>query len=93
MKEAIIRLIQLFNNNSQDEFGQKGGEYITNTTATLGNWKVIKCITDATFTTLTTSVGDDFDGVVLSAGDVLYGPFTNITLSAGSVIGYHKNKA
>jgi len=83
----------IMNGVRDDEFGQNGGSYITTTTATAGNWKVIKCITACVFTTLTTSVGDDFDAVALSAGDVLYGPFTNLELASGSVIAYNKNKA
>ena len=83
----------IMNGIRDDEFGQNGGNYITDTTATAGNWKVVKCITDCVFTTLTCSEGDDFDAVALSAGDVLYGPFTNIELASGSVIAYHRNKA
>lgn len=88
--EKLFR--NIMNGIRDDEFGQNGGQYIT-TTATdyPGNWKAIKCITEVTFTTLTTSKGDDFDGVVLSQGDVIYGPFTNINISAGSVIAYYKN--
>ena len=82
----------IMNGVRDDEFGQNGGNYIATTTATAGNWKVVKCITACTFTTLTCSVGDDFDGVALAAGDVIYGPFTNIELASGSVIAYHRNK-
>lgn len=83
----------IMNGIRDDEFGQNGGNYITTTAAFTGNWKVVKCITDCVFTTLTCSEGDNFDGVALSAGDVLYGPFTNITLASGSIIAYNRNKA
>ena len=82
----------IMNGTRDDEFGQNGANYITDTTVTTGQWKAIKCITAATFTTLTTVVGDDLDGVVLAAGDVIYGPFSGITLSAGSVVAYKKTK-
>lgn len=82
----------IMNGIRDDEFGQLGADYITDTTVTVGSWKAVKCITAATFTTLTTSTGDDLDGVVLAAGDVIYGPFTGITLSAGSVVAYKANK-
>jgi hypothetical protein len=88
--EKLIK--NIWNGIRDDEFGQNGALYIT-TAATdyTGNWKAIKCITDVTFTTLTTSKGDDFDGIVLTAGDVVYGPFTKINISAGSVLAYNKN--
>ena len=55
---AIEKLIQnIWNGVRDDEFGQNGFQYITNTTATPGNWKTIKCITNCEFTALTTSKG------------------------------------
>jgi len=90
---GIEKLIKnIWNGVRDDEFGQNGGDYIADTTATAGNWKVVKCITACSFTALTCSEGDNFDGVALAAGDVIYGPFTNITLASGSVIAYHRNK-
>jgi hypothetical protein len=78
---------------SDKEFGQNGCDYITTTAATVGSWVAIKVTGDANavFTTLTTSTGDDLDGITIKAGDVIYGPFTAITLTSGSVIAYRKH--
>lgn len=76
--------------------GQKGSILVTDTTAITGTFRIIQVISDATFTTLTSditkngiitaSTGVDYG--TLSAGTVLYGKFTAITLSAGKVILY-----
>jgi hypothetical protein len=76
------------------EFGQNGFDYINDTSANSNNWIAIKATGDANavFTTLTTSTGDDLDSTTLKAGDVIYGPFTNITLTSGAVIAYRQQK-
>ena len=82
----------IMNGVRDDEFGQNGFNYITDTTVTTGNWKCVKCITACVFTTLTASVGDNGDAIALAAGDIIYGPFTAITLASGSVVAYNRNK-
>jgi len=76
--------------------GQKGSVLVTDTTAITGAFRTIQVITDCTFTTLTSditkngivtaSTGADFG--TLTAGTVIYGKFTAITLATGKVILY-----
>lgn len=80
--------------------GVLGADYVTDTTITDGApnnivWGIITAITAATFTTLnTTSVSTNraapanMNGLVLAAGQSIYGRFTLFTLTSGSVIAY-----
>lgn len=72
--------------------GQNGAVFESGTTA-LTSQKIhcIHCITDTVFSTLTNSpawTGDTFTGVTIPAGTMLFGRFTAITLTSGSIIGY-----
>jgi len=74
-------------------FGENGGKYIKDTTPmtpTSGlNFYAIHIITDTVFTTLTgTLSGTGLEGDTFVAGTILYGRFTAITLTSGSVIAY-----
>lgn len=62
----------------------------TGTTAVVGQFSEIHCITATTFSTLTdlTGTGDAATGFAYPAGFVLYGNFTAFTLSSGSVRAY-----
>lgn len=85
-----------------ESLGLLGSDYITNTTNLDGAaanvvWGIITAITTATFTLLTspsTSVNGaapaagNLNGLVLPEGRSIYGRFTNITLTSGSVIAY-----
>ena len=65
-----------------------GGQVITGTGVTTGNWIEIRVLTAAVFTTLTgnlTNVGS----TSFPAGTILNGRFTTITLASGSVVAYH----
>ena len=65
-----------------------GGQVITGTAVTTGNWIEIRVLTAAVFTTLTgnlTNVGS----TSFPAGTILNGRFTTITLASGSVVAYH----
>lgn len=82
--------------------GGYGGVVINDTTAHDLSTKpvvMIRAITNTVFTTLTcdgiftnsltvAAVGADYGTLV--AGDVLYGEFTAITLTSGSVVAYFK---
>lgn len=83
--------------------GAIGSDYITNSTNLDGVsanviWGVITAITPATFTLLTsanTSLNGaaaggagNFNGLVLGTGQSIYGRFTTITLTSGSIIAY-----
>ena len=72
------------------ELGQYGFVYESSTTTLTGNWFKIKCITQTTFTVLTgNNTGDAITGVAFPAGTELYGHFTAITLTSGSVFAYN----
>jgi len=65
-----------------------GGQVITGTGVTTGNWTEIRVLTAAVFTTLTgnlTNVGS----TSFPAGTILSVRFTTITLASGSVVAYH----
>jgi len=76
------------------ELGQNGGMLIADTTAHTGRWRKMIVIANAAFTTLTTEYTKNdattpavaADWGTLSAGTVLYGKFTAVTLSDGSVL-------
>lgn len=71
------------------ELGQYGFTYESGTTARTGVFFKIHCITTTTFNTLTGNHdGDTFTGVAFPAGTIIYGRFTAITLTSGSVIAY-----
>lgn len=54
-----------------------------------GNWIKIVALDAVTFTVGTTAQGDDLaSGDTLAAGDCIRGPFTEIDLSAGTVLAY-----
>lgn len=82
----------LVNSIQSVQFGQSGFDAITDTSANTGTWVAIKAIHgDAVIATGTTGAGDDLPAsTTLSEGDVIYGPFTAITLSSGKVIAYRK---
>ena len=72
--------------------GQRGFVYVGDTSATTGNFVAIQVIADAVFfalTALNSTVGG-LAGASLSltAGTVIYGPFTSFTLTSGKVIAY-----
>lgn len=74
------------------QFGLQGFDAITDTSANTGTWMAIKAIHgDAVIATGTTSVGDSLPAsTTLSEGDVIYGPFTAITLASGKVLAYRQ---
>lgn len=67
-----------------------GGVYLTSTQgATDVNAIKIQCLTDATLTAETGWVNADSpQAIVLTAGQVIYGNFSQITVSTGSVVAY-----
>lgn len=85
---------QIMDSLFKREFGQNGFDYINDTSANVGDWVAVKATGDANavFTTLSTETGDTLNSTTLKAGDVIYGPFTAITLTSGAVIAYRKNR-
>ena len=70
----------------------RGARYITGTTVTTdGPFIAIQAIAAATLAVGTTSqdiVGPALTGIVIPAGFTIYGTFTQVQLSGGSVIAY-----
>jgi hypothetical protein len=75
--------------------GLNGGEYINTTDVTTGNWFAIQATEDTVLAAQASNITnlDDIctgqDATTLSAGTVLYGNFTSITLTSGAVIAYN----
>lgn len=71
--------------------GEHGGTRFADTDAhTGGDWLAIQVLTDATFDTLTGNLAGTVTGVTYTAGTILFGVFTALTLSGGSVIAYNR---
>ena len=76
-------------NIKQHDLGNRGGEVITGTGVTTGDWYMITSINDLTaFTTLTGNITGA--PTLLKSGVSIYGQFSTITLSAGEVIAYNR---
>ena len=76
--------------------GQNGGTYIGDTaaytpTSPATAWFGIYCIANMECTLLTDSQFENIpNGLVLTAGQAIYGHFTAITLASGSCVAYYK---
>lgn len=78
--------------------GQKGADWIDNTSARTGDWVCVIALVDAVFTTLTPddntpykvngTVGN-LNGKALPKGVAIFGRFTAITLTSGTVVAYN----
>jgi hypothetical protein len=76
--------------------GQKGAILITDTTAVTGKFRAIQVLENTAFTLLTsdikkngaTTAAGAADFGTVTAGTVLYGNFTAVTLTSGKVILY-----
>lgn len=71
--------------------GQNGATFESGTTALTGNYFCIHCLTDTVFALLTNSPawdGDTFTGVTIPGGTYLFGRFSAITLTSGSILAY-----
>ena len=65
---------------------------VTSTTNYKGSWYAITIIASATFNKLVAKNwdGDSTTGLVVGAGQIIYGSFTEIQLSSGAVIAYKR---
>lgn len=72
------------------QLGQTISEYINDTVAHNGKWRLIHVLNDTVFTTLTDSKvnGNDIVGDSIKQGTVLGGDFTAIKLTSGIVKAY-----
>lgn len=70
--------------------GTLGGVIITDTDEYIGTYAAIMVLNDAVFTALESdNIIGDIAGLTITAGTVLYGLFTSITLASGAVIAYN----
>jgi hypothetical protein len=77
---------KLFNN----QFGQEGAEVITDTAAHPGSFISLQALSDAVIAAVTAPnlTGNSLVGQTIPAGVAIYGRFTSITLTSGSLIAY-----
>ena len=78
--------------NNTLEMSHQGGVVINDTTATTGNFGAIQVINDAVLSALTApeyTNSADLLSITISAGTVLYGRFTAITLTSGVVVAHN----
>ena len=78
------------NDVDKQTFGQFGGEVITDTSAHTGEFCALQILEDAAITAITAPklTGDLTAVTTLSAGTVVFTPFTSVTLASGSAIAY-----
>ena len=73
----------------QHDLGNRGGEVISDTSVTTGDWYMVTSTSDLTaFTTLAGNITGA--PTLLKTGETIYGQFSTITLSAGEVIAYNR---
>ena len=81
--------------NEYRGLGLNGGEYINDTAAHAGSFFAIQATEDTVLAAQSSNITnlDDIctgqDGTTLTAGTVLYGNFSSITLTSGAVIAYN----
>jgi hypothetical protein len=76
--------------------GQKGAILLTDTTAIAGNFRIIMVLADAVFNTLTSDITKNGADTLAAAADfgtvtkgtILYGKFTAVKLTSGTVLVY-----
>jgi hypothetical protein len=74
---------------SPNPFALNGAQFVNNTTAVVGPFFAVLCITATVFSSITVNyTGNTFTGVTIPAGTILYGDWDGFTLTSGSVIAY-----
>ena len=70
--------------------GQQGFDVISDTAANTGTWVAVKAAAgdDAVISAAVTTNGDDLSAFTLAENDTIYGNFTSITLTSGTVLAY-----
>ena len=79
--------------HDKDKIGAFGGLLITTTGAVTGTWNVIQCLHSVVVFATLTELGFTRTGTIASvsfpAGSIIYGAFTNFTLTTGTVRAYN----
>jgi len=70
--------------------GQRGFVYVADTSVISNNFAAIQVLEAAQFSALAAlnSTVGGLVGITLTAGTIIYGPFTGFTLNSGKVIAY-----
>jgi len=68
--------------------GRLGGTYVAGTDVNTGSYGAIQALSDVTFTTLTGTITNGAS-MTISAGQIVYGYFTVVTLAGGTAILYN----
>ena len=78
--------------NILNSMGAGGSKYINNTASHTGNFTSIQFTEDSVLSAYTGSIEDVAslisDGTVFSQGQVIYGPFSAVSLSSGGALLY-----
>ena len=75
--------------------GLNGGQYINGTAEVTGNFFAIQATEDTVLNAQSSNITNlanicaSQDATTLSAGTVLYGNFTSVTLTSGAVVAYN----
>lgn len=81
------------NTTAVDRIGAFGAKIVTNAVAQTGTWMAIQCLSATVFATLTElpayAIGGTLASALFPAGCMIYGAFTNFTLTSGSVRCYN----
>jgi len=86
-------LIEVSVPNKDANFGQAGFEVVVDTNDHPGEWYIIQCIEDTSFTTLegrALVLPVTHSSIVYPAGWQFFGAFTNFKLSLGKVVAYRE---
>lgn len=88
--ENLVSSVTQETDASLVSLGQRGFVYVGDTTATSGNFAAIQILADSVFSALSAlnSTVGGLVGATLTAGTIIYGPFTSFTLTSGKVIAY-----
>ena len=87
---SMIRNLENISENSDGSMGNLGGQYsgaATLTPAALYNFTAVQIITDAVVSCVGNVSG--LTTISLSAGVIIYGSFTSVVITSGTVIVYN----
>ena len=71
--------------------GEKGGIYISDTSAHAGEFDSIQGLTAAVAALVSSNITGTLTAVSIPAGSIIFGNFSSITLASGSVMAYNKS--
>ena len=76
-------------NATRNMKGENGGRYINNSTPVTGDWDTIIALTNCTLTLVSANIAGTLTGITVQANGVIYGRFSSITATAGTLIAYN----